>query len=142
MDGTGWRIWRLYCDWQTTGKARLNRMPEIELTGLDGSNLLAYLAALGTLRVLTSAEPERYVRMSWVDRGYWVPVVHGSSAETPDELVELLGRRVCPQVAVMERKKGKATLVPGSDLKTALANANPAFLEDCLDLSQIGRASC
>ena len=30
-------------------------MPEIELTGLDGGNLLAYLAALGTLRVLTSA---------------------------------------------------------------------------------------
>ena len=110
-------------------------MPEIELTGLDGSNLLGYLAALGTLRVLTSAEQERYVRMSWVDRGYWVPVVHGSGAETPDELVELLGRRVCPQVAVMERKKGKATLVPAPDLKTALANANPAFLEDCLDLS-------
>src|SRR4051812_5469347 len=70
-------------------------MPEIELTGLDGSNLLAYLAALGTLRVLTSAESERHVHMSWVDRGYWVPVVHGTSAETAEELVEILGRRVC-----------------------------------------------
>jgi hypothetical protein len=75
-------------------------MPEIELTGLDGSNLLAYLAALGTLRVLTSAEPERYVRMNWVDRGYWVPVVHGTSAETPEELVDLLAQRVCGEKSV------------------------------------------
>ena len=52
-------------------------MCEIELKGLDGSNLLAYLAALGTLRVLTLAEPGRDVRMRWVDRGYWMPVVHG-----------------------------------------------------------------
>ena len=74
-------------------------MPEIELTGLDGSNLLAYLAALGTLRVLTSAEPERYVRMSWVDCGYWAPVIHASAAETPDELVELLGERVCGEAS-------------------------------------------
>src|ERR1022692_4780114 len=95
MAGTGWRIWRQCCVSQTAGKARQNRMPEIELTGLDGSNLLAYLAALGTLRVLTSAEPERYVRMNWVNRGYWVPVVHGTSAERPEELVDLLAQRVC-----------------------------------------------
>jgi len=75
-------------------------MPEIELTGLDGSNLLAYLAALGTLRVLTSAEPERYIRMSWVDRGFWVPVVHGTSAETPEKLVDLLAQRVCGEESV------------------------------------------
>lgn len=75
-------------------------MPEIELTGLDGSNLLAYLAALGTLRVLTLAEPERCVRMSWTDRGYWTPLVHGTSADTPDELVDLLAQRVCGEESV------------------------------------------
>jgi len=35
----------------------------------------------------------------------------------------------------MERKKEKATLIPGSDQEAALANANPAFLKDYLDLS-------
>ena len=34
-------------------------MHEIELVGLDGGDLLGYLAALGTLRVLTLAEPTR-----------------------------------------------------------------------------------
>jgi hypothetical protein len=110
-------------------------MREIELTGLDGSNLLAYLAALGTLRVLTLAETDRCIRMRWVELGFWTPVVQGTSADTPDELAEMLGRRVCPRVAVMERKKGKTALIPGADLEAALANANPAFLEDYLDLS-------
>jgi hypothetical protein len=77
-------------------------MPEIELPGLDGSNLLAYLAALGTLRVLTLAEPDRCIRMSWVDRGNWIPVLNGTSAETDDELLDLLAHRVCGEESVNE----------------------------------------
>jgi len=80
-------------------------MPEIELTGLDGSNLLAYLAALGTLRVLTLAEPDRCVRMMWQDRGYWVPVVDGTRADGPDELLSLLAQRVCGEESVDEAWK-------------------------------------
>lgn len=46
------------------------------LTGLDGSNPLAFLAALGTLRTLTRAWPERGVKMGWVDyAGAWRPAV-------------------------------------------------------------------
>jgi hypothetical protein len=80
-------------------------MREIELTGLDGSNLLAYLAALGTLRVLTLAEPDRCIRMSWVERGFWTPVVHGTSADTPDDLMDLLAQRVCGEESVDEAWK-------------------------------------
>lgn len=70
-------------------------MHEIELTGLDGSNLLAFLAALGTLRVLTLAEPDAVVRMSWRDRGYWMPVVHHSRLDSPKTLVDALAVQVC-----------------------------------------------
>ena len=80
-------------------------MREIELTGLDGSNLLAYLAALGTLRVLTFAEPDLCVQMRWADRGYWVPVVHGTSADTPDEFLSLLAHRVCGEESADEAWK-------------------------------------
>jgi hypothetical protein len=80
-------------------------MREIELTGLDGCNLLAYLAALGTLRVLTLAEPDRCIRMSWVERGCWVPVVHGTSADTPEEFLSLLAHRVCGEESVDEAWK-------------------------------------
>jgi hypothetical protein len=68
----------------------------IVLRGLDGSNPLAFLAALGTLRTLALAWPERSVRMAWrVEAAAWRPVVAaqglvGVNAEQ-DVLVALLG---------------------------------------------------
>jgi len=75
-------------------------MHDIELIGLDGANLLAYLAALGTLRVLTSAAPEGSVRMSWVDRGFWRPVVHHASARTAEEVLAILEKGVCGEESI------------------------------------------
>jgi hypothetical protein len=46
------------------------------LAGLAGENPLAFLAALGTLRVLSMCWPERRVRMSWLSSGSWRPVLH------------------------------------------------------------------
>jgi len=75
-------------------------MYEIELIGLDGGNLLGYLAALGTLRVLTLAEPEAGVRMSLVDKGWWRPIVHHSRIRTGEELVGALAERVCGEPSI------------------------------------------
>lgn len=75
-------------------------MHEIELKGLDGGNLLGYLAALGTLRVLTLGEPEVEIRMSWVEREWWTPVVHHSRVATGDELLEALAARVCGEETI------------------------------------------
>jgi CRISPR-associated endonuclease/helicase Cas3 len=48
----------------------------ILLNGLDGSNPLAFLAALGTLRTLSLALPNENVRMSWEHSGgAWRPRV-------------------------------------------------------------------
>jgi hypothetical protein len=74
-------------------------MHEIELIGLDGGNLLAYLAALGTLRVLTLAEPGAEVRMSWVEKGWWTPTVHHSRISTREELIVKLAERVCGEAS-------------------------------------------
>lgn len=49
----------------------------ILLKGLDGSNPLAFLAGLGTLRVLTLAMPAKPVCMSWeAHMGRWVARLH------------------------------------------------------------------
>jgi CRISPR-associated endonuclease/helicase Cas3 len=54
------------------------------LTGLDGSNPLAFLAALGTLRVLTETWPN--VTMRWVRReSAWRPVIASNTAERTRE---------------------------------------------------------
>ena len=45
------------------------------LPGLDGGNLLAFLAALGTLRGLAVVWPNRRVRLFWVRRDVWRPAL-------------------------------------------------------------------
>src|SRR5437588_536601 len=68
------------------------------LRGLDGSNLLAFMAALGTLRVLTLAasRDEPPPRLSWRDEGgTWMPVIHTSTLTTPDAIVERLASYCC-----------------------------------------------
>jgi hypothetical protein len=89
-------------------------MHEIELIGLDGANLLAYLAALGTLRVLTLADPGADVRMSWVEKGWWTPVIHHSRISTGEQLIAALADRVCGEKSVNAawRIGGDLTLTP------------------------------
>lgn len=63
----------------------------ILLKGLDGSNPLAFLAALGTLRTLALALPDERVRMSWeVANGAWRPRVWCTSLQTEDHVLERL----------------------------------------------------
>ena len=65
--------------------------PGLVLNGLDGSNPLAFLAAVGTLRTATLAEPNSDWRMKWVERhGTWVPELSAARAISPKALVELL----------------------------------------------------
>lgn len=67
--------------------------PGLVLTGLDGANPLAFLAALGTLRGLTIAWSERSVRLSWRRLDAWRPVVHVDGlALTPDLVLDGLDR--------------------------------------------------
>ena len=61
------------------------------LSGLDGGNPLAFLAAVGTLRVVTRAAPSAGWTMSWkVHDGHWSPVLLGSMSVTEDGLIEHL----------------------------------------------------
>lgn len=57
--------------------------PSLLLPGLDASNPLAYLAALGLLQALQDSsaqvEPNKPWRLSWRDEGRWLAVLHGSS---------------------------------------------------------------
>lgn len=70
-------------------------MHEIELTGLDGSNLLGYMAALGTLRVLAIADPKDRVRMKWTRSGAWVPVLVSARLKDAEDVIQALEARVC-----------------------------------------------
>ncbi|MDE0144956.1 MAG: hypothetical protein OXI53_01400 [Nitrospira sp.] len=61
------------------------------LKGLDGSNPLGFLAAVGTLQVVTEANLSANWRVSWKEQGgHWSPVLLGDVALTADSLIELL----------------------------------------------------
>jgi hypothetical protein len=62
----------------------------LELTGFDGHNPLAFLAALGTLRTLTLAWPDADVRLSWYLHGAWHPILHTARPLQQASLVEAL----------------------------------------------------
>lgn len=63
----------------------------ILLRGLDGSNPLAFLAALGTLRTLSLALPDESVKMSWEQfEGAWRPRVFCSLDLSSDGFVATL----------------------------------------------------
>jgi hypothetical protein len=62
----------------------------IELTGLEGNNPLAFLAALGSLRTLTLAWPDADVRLSWHFHGAWHPMLHAARSLQQASLVEVL----------------------------------------------------
>lgn len=65
----------------------------ILLRGLDGSNPLAFLAALGTLRTLTIALPDETVKMNWEQSdGAWRPRMFCSLDGDGDALVATLVR--------------------------------------------------
>lgn len=68
---------------------------KLELTGLDGSNPLAFLAALGALRTLTLAWPERKVKMAWRLVWKWTPVLQIDGAMiTREEVLAALHERL------------------------------------------------
>jgi len=70
-------------------------MTAITLTGLRADNPLAFLAALGTLRVLTLSRPDDPPRMGWtMHAGAWRPVLECADSALADRaaLVALLQR--------------------------------------------------
>ena len=96
-------------------------MHELELSGLDGSNLLGYLAALGTLRVLSGADPE--VRMRWREKGWWTPAIV-SRAAGPDALIEVLAARVCgPETLSAACRIGKDLTLSRKEYSELLSGA-------------------
>ena len=65
--------------------------PGLMLNGLDGSNPLGFLAAVGTLGVATTAAPSSNWHLRWQMReGVWTPRLLGNDQLSEDELIDML----------------------------------------------------
>ena len=108
-----------------------NRESEVMLTGLTGGNLLAFLAALGTFRVLSLALPTERIRMSWrLSGGAWRPLLHlpPSRRDTfGDILVAELGKSGrCSALAFADNP----SVEPHTFLKTERSSVDTATISD------------
>jgi len=96
----------------------------IRLTALDAANPLAFLAALGVLRLLAGSPATQAARMRWVMAGTWQPEILGLNC-APGELPAAL--RDCPGVPLKAAAQlGKNINVPPSDFQTVAADAQAA----------------
>jgi hypothetical protein len=107
-------------------------MRDIRLTGLDGSNLLAFLAALGTLRALTLAEGGSGTRMRWDSNRSWVPVIANSTAESEEDLLAILESAVAGEESISDAWK------IGEDLTLGLEDFRNVLLK-CMAVSSAGQ---
>lgn len=95
----------------------------IRLTGLDGSNPLAFLAAVGTLRLLSLNTATAGARMRWVEAGVWQPELLGLEFP-PKDLAQIL--LTCPQAPVsdlMEKIGANLTVDPEEKYRPVVAEA-------------------
>lgn len=64
---------------------------EIMLNGIDGGNLLGFLAAIGTLRVVSEDDPQGEWRLGWQENGgIWSPVLSSDESLTQGNFVKTL----------------------------------------------------
>jgi hypothetical protein len=108
------------------------------LAGLAGDNPLAFLAALGTLRVLDTCWPGRRVRMSWLLSGSWRPVLHVDGACERAEVIPTLhsrlrGRDRAPEFTLTDgedEQPRELTLPPEAFAQIARRAAEQATRDD------------
>ncbi|MGH9663914.1 MAG: type I-G CRISPR-associated protein, Cas3-extension family [Bryobacteraceae bacterium] len=93
------------------------------LRGLDGSNPLAFLAALGTLRLLHLRKPDAGIRMKWLrSDGFWRPALAGLNADE-NGLCELL--QAAPWAPVEQFEQiGKNLTVPRDRFQSFVQQAH------------------
>lgn len=123
---------------------RKETMSTLVLPGLDGSNPLAFLTALGTLRTLTLMNPGDVVRLGWrMESGAWRPFIESdqislSKADLCEQMADWLSDP--PQLPLFESIGNNLTLSPeafASLARSAVANgtADPNALASQADLA-------
>jgi len=118
----------------TTGPATTNAL---RLPGLDGSNPLGFLAALGLLRVVDASTPTdaQPPRMQWVTAGAtWVPELFGARdvAGSEEALLEHLQGILAPSLDQHTARHWRTVLEGGHEARRRLATSQEAEVLDWL----------
>jgi hypothetical protein len=101
-------------------------MNQLELTALDGANPLGFLAALGTLAVLSETDPA--IKLGWHARARWTPFLTSpKSLDESDILARLAARLHGQPVGETAERKREASQGRFDAAKKRLKDANDAL---------------
>ncbi|NYZ13545.1 hypothetical protein HL658_13380 [Azospirillum sp. RWY-5-1] len=116
-------------------------MTEFELTGLEGDNLLAVLAALGTLAALEEAWPDAPPRLSWTAEPPHRAVLTVPADLGRDALLDRLHERLAAQAPAFAFGGRERADIPSAEFAALLteAAAGPDPLPDPLPNPLPGR---
>jgi len=112
------------------------------LSGLDGSNLLAFMASLGTLRLLELGRPASKPRLRWEHRGVWTPILETDLSQA--ELVDALAgaaRAMAAEPALAIGDNIKLTAEEFRELRERFA-AEPTRVESLRWLAAFASDGC
>ena len=101
-------------------------MTELELPALDGANPLGFLAALGTLAVLSETDP--HIKLGWHARARWTPFLISPKLLGESEILARLAKRLQGQpVGEKAERKREASQERLDAAKRRLKDANDAL---------------
>lgn len=104
----------------------------LHLDGIDGSNPLGFLAALGTLRTLSLSDEIRRVQMGWSPRGgAWRPLVVVEPHSSREEMVAHLGRLLAGRAERPEFDLGS-----GEDNLSVVSSVYRTFLLEAVETAK------
>ena len=110
---------------------------EVAFQGLSGDNPLAFLAALGTFRILANRFPEWSLRLRWVaGPGHWVPAIRSTSGPSTLNRQTLLDMLSDELIDDFDRHPANLFIQLGP-LDDA---GRRAFIREAMDQSAVGRA--
>jgi len=101
-------------------------MNELELSALDGANPLGFLAALGTLTVLSETDPQ--LKLGWHAGARWTPFLTSPNPLDETEILQCLTKRLRGQpVSETAERKREASQERLDAAKRRLKDANDAL---------------
>jgi hypothetical protein len=74
----------------------------IPLPALRADNPIAFLATLGTLRILDGIRPEWNPRIHWIDNGHWIPELSVTGDNSLEQVCAALATKVSNRAAAPE----------------------------------------
>lgn len=99
-------------------------MTQYDFKGLRANNLVAFMAALGTLRVSTLVWPNLTPRLAWSDKGgCWSATLRLNDAVTQDEFLARLHAYLAAQSNAPAMNIADDLTISSSDFHTTLDNA-------------------